>query len=1302
MSSVGRIVLGVVGAAIGAPFGLSAIGFSIGSTLGGMAFAPDGPKTEGPRIGDTSVTASSLGKVIPEHWGVTRASGNVIWSAGLKEVKKKEKQGGGKGGGGATSTTYEYYGSFALCFGKGPAKQIRRIWADGKLIYSVAGDADTNSDKYKFRFYKGTADQDVDPMIRASINRRLAGLPDVNEGNQEQAEFTGITGLIEQCREAGTPRSNLYAQRLWDKKLQAELVYVENESAALPPADVDDAGAMADYAFDTWTSSDLFGGPSGPIATAINKAASGDVYGGPVPNYRFAPAYRGLCYIVFDNMPLVDFGNRLPNVTAEIVWAGATLSEGLGDGSTEDPDIVKIVDVTEMGVGLPVPNGMWGVDVAARKVLTQNGQDMRRFDLNSRSEDRQGVLDATEFPVSRILGVMKDGTAVATYSEGDSDLFIINARTLSPSVLADVELGGAPSFGAPIPIADTVSQEYDPDGGYHFAFLVGDRLTATRITSDGLVKADNYFNLNVDSTVPSSGPVVSGGQEEKGVASVYTIHYGPTAFLVSKGTVTNRHIKNGFISSGDNELSITPEYFYKLNPFAANISNIAGLIYDYASGDIVVVANLVDGRSGIARIDFEEGAKTNKIYHESSWDDFDEALTFIKTIPYTAPNMQSGFSRSDISNNWLGFMDGTTAVEVSLGSGQVTAYPNTAAVAVSRQAQLYIASIAAVLAWEGNDAKLYYIGRPSGSDADSGYADSLKDVIRGICLRCGMDASEFDVSSLNHYPVRGFSIARSSTGRQALESILQAFFVDGVESDWKVVFRERDVDPIREIHEDALGSVGGPTGDVNWLETRTPEFDIPAEVNLNFIDLNRDYQTGTAHKRRISNPIPSMYSDTSEEVELPLVMKDYEAQAIAERLLYLSWMSRDTGKGTLDWTHIDLDPGDVVNITFSDGRTITDRLAKTTLGADFSVEITSARSGDPVYTSSPQTVIPSTSVPARPIRRPAASEVFVFDIPLLYDYHDLNRNSSRYYSAVGAETQTWRSSTIFKSTDGDTFTSDVSVNVDITWGYVSGKLERSRSVWTLDPELSLRVDIVQDNGDLSSVTFEQLLGGANRALILNPGTGVGEIIQFQNAVADGRSVVLSGIIRGLRGTDYAVDKHRNNAQFFLLNDAAIQSHVHDLERVGGTEYFKSVSTGQIISAVDAKSVAFAGKDLMPWAPSRVNRTWVGDDLQITWNRRARVGGAWVMSAGETVPIAEDSERYEAYLLPNVEGALSAFRPTRPDTYSVMKSVTSPQATFTAAELASAGYLEDSAVLIGLYQISGQVGRGFPMLGSLAP
>jgi len=71
-----------------------------------------------------------------------------------------------------------------------------------------------------------------------------------------------------------------------------------------------------------------------------------------------APGYRGLCYIVFEDMPLADFGNRLPVITAEIFKplgeadpdalenrvAAVTLIPGTGEFALSDEVHIKTLE----------------------------------------------------------------------------------------------------------------------------------------------------------------------------------------------------------------------------------------------------------------------------------------------------------------------------------------------------------------------------------------------------------------------------------------------------------------------------------------------------------------------------------------------------------------------------------------------------------------------------------------------------------------------------------------------------------------------------------------------------------------------------------------------------------------------------------------------------------------------------------------------------------------------------------------------------------------------------------------------
>lgn len=222
-----QLAVSAAGAAIGTvAFGNPALGWAIGSVVGGLLFAPDGEQRQGPRLEDLTVQASTYGQPLPRTWGVFRAAGNLIWTTGLTETEHETEH--GKGGASATTTTYTYSASFAVSFGQGPVAAIRRLWADGKLIYDVSDDTSvetalaTLEAAEAMRFYTGSEAQGRDPLIEAT------------EGTDN------------------------------------------------------------------------------------------------------TPAYRGQAYVVFQAMQLADFGNRIPNLTAEIVGAGQTTVNLIDSGDYAD------------------------------------------------------------------------------------------------------------------------------------------------------------------------------------------------------------------------------------------------------------------------------------------------------------------------------------------------------------------------------------------------------------------------------------------------------------------------------------------------------------------------------------------------------------------------------------------------------------------------------------------------------------------------------------------------------------------------------------------------------------------------------------------------------------------------------------------------------------------------------------------------------------------------------------------------------------------------------------------------------
>ena len=89
-SSIGRFgLIAAGGYAFGPVFAAA------GAVLGSFLFGASGPEIEGPRLGDTSVSASTYGNVIPVAFGVQKLAGSMIWATDIIEDKNTRTEGDG-------------------------------------------------------------------------------------------------------------------------------------------------------------------------------------------------------------------------------------------------------------------------------------------------------------------------------------------------------------------------------------------------------------------------------------------------------------------------------------------------------------------------------------------------------------------------------------------------------------------------------------------------------------------------------------------------------------------------------------------------------------------------------------------------------------------------------------------------------------------------------------------------------------------------------------------------------------------------------------------------------------------------------------------------------------------------------------------------------------------------------------------------------------------------------------------------------------------------------------------------------
>lgn len=168
----------VVSAAVGIGVGLIAspqAGFAaFSATYGLTGFLDPAQQQRGPKLDDLKGTTASYGTPIPQVYGHPRVAGAIVWCSDKHTIANTESA-GGKGGPSSETTTYTYTIDVRILLSANVIPGVRRVWSNGKLVWSAAGDSDTiqasaETDAWeRMTVYTGAADQMPDPVEDAAL-----------------------------------------------------------------------------------------------------------------------------------------------------------------------------------------------------------------------------------------------------------------------------------------------------------------------------------------------------------------------------------------------------------------------------------------------------------------------------------------------------------------------------------------------------------------------------------------------------------------------------------------------------------------------------------------------------------------------------------------------------------------------------------------------------------------------------------------------------------------------------------------------------------------------------------------------------------------------------------------------------------------------------------------------------------------------------------------------------------------------------------------------------------------------------
>ncbi len=488
------------------------------------------------------------------------------------------------------------------------------------------------------------------------------------------------------------------------------------------------------------------------------------------------------------------------------------------------------------------------------------------------------------------------------------------------------------------------------------------------------------------------------------------------------------------------------------------------------------------------------------------------------------------------------------------------------------------------------------------------------------------DASGGAILSGDQRTVGGYAAYGEDVG-SAIRPLVEAFAVELY--DTGDALRSADDTEFHSPPENSLGANAGIDGAAILEREQAPAMSLPGAITLTYYDPARDYQYGQA---RASSPVPSR---ATRAFTLPCVLDGGAAKAAAESLLLRAWALRERITIRLPISNLDVRPGALMRLPNVAGDWIAEAVEIEDFVATVSLRPMWAHAGS--RTADPGRVIPQPDIVAAPTR------LAVFDLP------DPETSQPTLVLAAASPSGGWRSVPI-EIEAGGIVTASRTANGEAALGWALTGLGTGQAC-LFDLVNVVDVELANPEHWLQSRDDQALAMGANLAAIGD------ELVQFGDAqpLATGR-FRLSRLLRGRRGSEWAMDGHAASETFALLDARALKAIPFPIEMLGSSIAVRAHGPGDLVDPPWVTRAA-NGEAMRPLSPAQLRAVLAPDgSLTVSWVRRSRMAWGWI-------------DEIESPPDPSLQGY--RVRVARASLV-IERDCEGEQATFSAAEVASLG------------------------------
>nr|WP_286948249.1 phage tail protein [Pseudomonas sp. UBA6718] len=550
--------------------------------------------------------------------------------------------------------------------------------------------------------------------------------------------------------------------------------------------------------------------------------------------------------------------------------------------------------------------------------------------------------------------------------------------------------------------------------------------------------------------------------------------------------------------------------------------------------------------------------------------------------------------------------------------------------------------------------------------ADSGLTPVANIIATEVGFSGLLSVVDLDVSLLSSQ-VRGYRVI-GGTIRAALEPLQGAFPFDVIQSGYQIKCVPRGQSSVATIPWQDLGAAEGDTPGDMLKQSREMDSQLPARTTIKYIDAEREYAESEQYAERINTPAVNRV-----DREMPLVITADEAAGVAEVLQNLAWLERNELAFSLPPPYLGLEAADVVTISAQDAAYEV-RITESNYTPDGRLDCKARPNRAALYT--PNATGGESPGPDGLIPLAGESLFIPLDVPVV---DETAQNRAGFIGAMTGYADSWPGALLIRSGDGGQTWADIQ-------GY-AGKASLARCLSVLPASNCTLIDarsvqVSSISGSWSSISRDQMLSGQHYAAY--GADGRWEIVRYQSAAlqADG-TFLLSGFIRGERGTEWATGLHQVGDWFVPLDDPDLAFIGSPVESINIPFEYRGVTSGASYESASGVDFTYRGVNLECLSPvyAKAARD-VSGNFSGSFTRRSRVTGTW-WTTGVPTPVGEASEAYEI----DVMSGSTVVRTI---------AVNSPSFTYSATDQTTDFGSAQSSITFRIYQLSAVVGRGYPL------